>query len=422
MNIEAVLPKPAPVTTFGLAHGEFHGLRVDAPEIFALSGAFRTGAAALRGESVLGRLTAALAASGGGRHGGFEIAELLEARGARLSIESGAGEVRFSVRACVADFREVVGLLMACLREPAFEQARVEAERARLMAELQYRAVDPGASSSDALTRLLYPPGHPLHVDEVPAQIAQLQACTATDVRGYHRAHYGANDLRIAVVGDLDPEAAARVIEAETAAWPPSAVDAAMPEAPRQEAPTTTRVPLPGQESFGVALGQRLRLEPAHPDYLALQLANRILGGSFASRLVGEVRERCGLSYLIRSELVAPRRGSGHWQVGLSASPGKLDAALEATRAVVADFVAGGAEGEEFEAARRAAIGAFQIGLATLDGLSEAILSAAARGWPRDALLAFEPRAMAVTHAQLNRVLSEHLQPQAWRTAIAGPL
>lgn len=422
MSAQPRAEHPRSVATLALAHARCYGLRAGTPAIVALTGRFRTGTAAEPGDAMLQRLVAAMVGCASRRRGQYEIAELFEGRGASFAVDAEADGVRFAARACAADLAQVVEWTMACLREPALDQGLLDAERARLIAELHYRAIDPAHAAASALTRLLYSPTHPAYEPDPDEQAALLEEFTLDDVRGFHRDRYGANELRIAVVGDVDPHDAAGIVERELADWAPRAVPAALAGGAAVAAPQELRLALPEQESFGVALGQGLGLDRRHADYPALQLANRILGGAYASRLVSSVRERQGLGYIIRSALAEAPHGGGHWQVALSASPDKLEAALAATRAVIAELADTGVEALEFENARRAAIGAFQIGLATLDGLSAAILAEAELGREPGDLLGYERRLSALELAQVNRAIAEHLQPQAWRTCIAGPI
>ncbi|RDZ27368.1 M16 family metallopeptidase [Lysobacter silvisoli] len=417
------LPRQAgpQVLTLALPNAHYYGLRAAVPGVAALQGRLRTGAVRDPAQAALARLTAALVAYGGRQHEGMDLAERMESCGASYSVEAEDEGLRFSARAGNDDLPQVADWLFECLRAPEFDQAQLDAERGRLIAELDYQSIDPGFAAAGALTRLLYPPAHPLYEADAPLQIAHLEAVTLEQVRGYHRQRYGANELRIAVVGDVDPARALRWIERGTAGWAPTAVASGTGSADAVPAQTEDlQLLLPEQDSYGIALGQRVALGRTHPDYLALRLADRMLGGSFASRLVAQVREQHGLSYALRSSLVTPHRGSGHWQIALSVSPQHLQAALAATRAVIAEFADGVGE-EEFATARRAAIGAYQIGLATLDGLGEALLSAAEQGWETDDLLAYERRMSRIGWAQLNDAIAEHLRPQQWRGVVAGP-
>lgn len=415
-----------------LSHGDVHALRAATPEVFAVTGSFRTAAAADRGDLLLQPLVAALTTCGSLRHDQFEMADLLENRGALLSVESELQRVSFSAQACSVDLPLVVELLAECLRQPRFDAHNFATEQARLIAEWEYRAADPAAMAADALSRALYPSSHPRHQADLAEQVAQLQRFTVEDVRRYHREHFGANDLNIVVLGDIDPHAAAATIDRQLSSWSPSpmqrpddamaAVDSDSDLDWCSDSQQMIRIAAPGREHFEVALGYRLGIRCDHPDYIALWMANHILGATFSSRLVTAVREEQGLTYAIRSHLAKPHREfDGHWQIDLSLSPDKLDAGLAATDAEITRFIEGGVSAQELAAKQREAIGAFQISLATLYGLSETMLFGIERGWGADYRHDFVSKIGAVTVPQVNRVIKQHLRPAALRTAIVGP-
>ncbi|MEO5559493.1 MAG: pitrilysin family protein [Dokdonella sp.] len=406
-----------------LEHGRFHGLHTATPSVFALTGSFRTAPVLERGELMLQQLVAMLVTCGTRRRDQFEMADLLESRGASLSVESGLCRVSFSARACSDDMPMVVDLLSECLREPRLDAADFVTERTRLIAELQYHGAEPAALASDALSRMLYCPGHPRHQADFAEQVSLIERLTVDDVRRYHREHFGANDLRVVAVGDIDPHAVAAEVDRRLASWLPRlARQVEDPVDPTPEGPQVARMQALGRANFDVALGQRLSIRCDHPDYMALWIANHILGGTFTSRLVSAVREEQGLTYSIRSELARPEREfDGHWQVTLSLSAEKLDAGLVSTRAEIARFVGDGVTAQELAAKRLEAIGAFHIGLATLHGLSETILFGAENGWGPDYIREFAGMVGAVTYDQLNAVIAEHLHPAELQTTIAGP-
>jgi zinc protease len=393
---------------------------------FALSGSLRAAPTTDPAGLLLLQLTAALLTCGTRRRDEFEFAAQLEDRGASLGIDAEPGRVAFSASARSEDLPTIVALLAECLREPRFSEDAFHAARMRMIAELRAMSADPATLAMLGLARMIYPPTHLRHEPEPAEAIARLEAFTLEDVRRCHREHIGANALRLAVAGDIEAEALAAVAARGFAGWTTSA-SASLPTAAVEDAAATTRTGLriaaPDSGHFEIALGHRLSLRCDHPDYIALWLANRVLGAGFGSRLVVAVRERLGLTYSIRSQLSKPDPGfDGHWQVDLSLDADTLEAGLAATRAEIARFVEDGVDADELESRRREAIGSFRISLATLSGLSETLLFGAENGWGAHYPQAFPQRLQAIGPDRIRRVIAEHLRPELLRTAIAGPL
>lgn len=414
-----------------LADGCVHALRVATPGVAVLVGSLRVAPAGDGRTALLQSLVATLSTCATLRRDADALADALDARGATLSIEADADRVAFHAQAAAADLPHVVALLAECLREPAFDAATFDSERARLAAELAYAACDPAAMAADALARALYSPGHPRHPPTPADALAQLETMTVEDALHFHRARFGGRDLRVAIVGDIDPEDAGRLVERAFVDWP---APAWLPDARTASATSGTsrphvsrdapvlRIDAPGSGRFEAVLGHRLAIRCDHPDYMALRLANHILGGGFGSHLVRAVRVERGLTYAIRSQLARPALDfDGHWQVEVSLSPEHLDAGLAAIHEVIARFVDTGVSADELDVRKREIVGAFQISLATLHGLAETLLFGAERGLGAGYPQAFAEQAAAVTAPQLARVILEHLRPEDLRIAIAGP-
>lgn len=417
------------------AQGRVYALHAGSGGTFALSGSLRAAPATDPAGLLLLQLTAALLTCGTRNRDEFEFAAQLEDRGASLAIDAEPGRVAFSASARSEDLPTIVALLAECLREPRFAEDAFEAARMRMIAELRAMSADPATLATLGLARMLYPAAHLRHEPEPAEAIARLEAFTLEDVRRCHREHIGANALRIAVAGDIEAEALAGMAARDFAGWAASPSESlpsgalpsgASPTGAVDAAPATTRtglrIAVPDSDHFEIALGHRLSLRCDHPDYIALWLANRVLGAGFGSRLVVAVRERLGLTYSIRSQLSKPDPGfDGHWQVDLSLDPDMLDAGLAATRAEIARFVECGVDADELETRRREAIGSFRISLATLAGLSETVLFGAESGWGARYPQAFPQRLQAIGPDRMRRVIAEHLRPDLLRTAIAGP-
>ena len=407
-----------------IAHGSLHALRAATPAAFALAGAFRVAPAIERGEHLLQQLVVALLTCGTVQRDEFAFAGALESRGASLSFASEPERVSFSVHACTADLPVVADLLGDALRAPRFDEASFHAERRRMIADLQAIAADPATLAADALARALYAPSHPRHQADAATSIAWLEAFTLEDVRRHHRDHFGANALRVVAVGDIEADAAAEALSRAFDGWTPCPVRAWPASADVRPPPARAPMRIAAHDGghFQVALGQRVALRCRDDDYAALWLANHVLGGGFGSRLVASVREEKGLTYAIRSQLAKPDPAfDGHWQIDLSLSPDALDAGLAATREALAAFVDDGIGADELDLRRRQAIGAFQISLATVYGLSETVLFGLESGWGADHLRSFPERLRAVDVAQLDRVLRACFVPAAAQVAIAGP-
>ncbi len=414
------LPAEAAVTTCSLSHGHLYGLKVANAPLFVLDGSFHTRPSDHK-DVLLQQLTAVALTNGTRRRDALEIADMVERRGAMMSISSEDRRVAFSAKACTDDLATVAELLLECMLEPRFEAAELALDQERMIAELQYRALFPRIMASEALTRLLYPYGDVRYRDEAAASVSLIERVGVDDVQRFYQQQFGAEDLRIVAVGDVDPARAADALDRQLTAWCSRPVGTLGDVVQAQPAARSARIEVPG-DRYAVAFGQRLALRCDHPDYATMWLANHVFGGSFTSRLVRTVRDEQGLSYSVSSQLTRPDpQLDGHWLVELSLSPDKLDAGVNAARLEIERFMGGGVTHREVEAGKIQAIGEFQVSLASLSGMSEAILSGVEQGHGPDHIRSFAGRIEAITVDDVNRVVSQQLRSDALCQVIAGP-
>jgi zinc protease len=112
------------------------------------------------------------------------------------------------------------------------------------------------------------------------------------------------------------------------------------------------------------------------PDYTAAALLEMVLGGSFSSRLVQNLRERHGYTYTVRAHFDA-RRAPGWFQVATAV---RTDATAASLREIVREIGAIGTVTPDELAKSRALVeasivDAFAEGRAAVDLLSDALLN-----------------------------------------------
>jgi zinc protease len=100
--------------------------------------------------------------------------------------------------------------------------------------------------------------------------------------------------------------------------------------------------------------GLPLALQDTHPEYVPLQLANRVLGGGVKSRLLDRLRQKDGLSYGAGSQLSASTfEPSGMWVLYAIYAPQNLDKLKAGVQEELTRFVKEGMTSEELADAKK---------------------------------------------------------------------
>src|SRR5690606_6319050 len=105
------------------------------------------------------------------------------------------------------------------------------------------------------------------------------------------------NNAFLVVVGDTTPDEVQRVAGERFGRWRPGNVPAVeYPAPPEREQREVVLVDRPESVQSVIAIGN-LAIPRAHEAYEELEVANQVLGGSAASRLFMDLRERRSLTY-----------------------------------------------------------------------------------------------------------------------------
>jgi predicted Zn-dependent peptidase len=373
------------------------------------------------GDHLRQKLTVSLLDKGTEQRDRFALAQVLEDCGAKLDLSSDGLYVDVSGRALADDVPEVMDVLAEMLRTPAFDPQEFEKAKAQAAADLQRRMEKTGAQAASALTRRLFAPGHPNHSVAPEEQLRTLQQLTIEDVRAYHARHFGAEDWTLAFAGDLEHDRIRSVVAEAFEGWTPHDAEPTHETEPSPEAPGQSVIPMPDKSNVDVRIGHALPLRRDDEAYPALYVGNYILGGDFSARLMNTVRDEKGLTYHISSGLSGiSTRYAGYWQASVTLSQEALEEGVDATMAVVEDFVDDGATAEELEAKKTTITGSYTVGLGTTRRLAQSILTTAERGFEMDYLDQFPRDIEALTLDEVNEAVRTYLRPQELHEARAG--
>jgi zinc protease len=234
----------------------------------------------------------------------------LDAKAFQQRVESRAIELSFSVsrdyfngtlRTLSENREEAFNLLRLALTAPRFDTEAVERVRAQVISGLRRDETNPNSLASRNWWSAAFP-NHP-YGQESKGTLASVPQITVEDMRGYLRRVLARNELKIAIVGDVDPQTAGALIDRAFGPLPAkndlSPVLATNLRGLGRRIVTTIGVPQAVVTFGGPGLGRN------DPDFMAAYIVNHVLGGgTFSSRLYREVREKRGLAYGVSESMV----------------------------------------------------------------------------------------------------------------------
>jgi len=176
----------------------------------------------MNGRFAVPGMVAAMLDRGTTDHGRIELARELEDHGLQLVVRASASTptiVSFSAQGLAEELPRLVRLLVEVLRQPTFPAAELDKLREQVLGSLAREREETSARAFAALTRGIFPEGHPLHRRPIEARENEVRSLTCDELANFHSAVYGPATLVLAVVGDVESGHVASLFEGELAGW-----------------------------------------------------------------------------------------------------------------------------------------------------------------------------------------------------------
>ncbi|MFB9264577.1 M16 family metallopeptidase [Bradyrhizobium erythrophlei] len=253
------------------------------------------------GKPGTGNMVADLLDEGSGDLDSKTFHERLDRRAIELSFQVARDQFRGSLRMLKDNKDEAYDLLRTALTSPRFEPADVERIRAQLMSTLRRDSTNPSALAGRKFLEVAFgdhPYGRPSN-----GTLESVPKIEIADLKDYVRRVIAKDTLRIAVVGDVDPDTLGKLIDKTFGSLPAKAELTAVPDVGAAKPPQRAFIPLDVPQTVVTFGGPGIRRHD--PDFMAAYVVNHILGGGgLSSRLYKEVREKRGLAYSVYEALL----------------------------------------------------------------------------------------------------------------------
>lgn len=294
----------------------------------------------------------------------------LERRAIELSFTAQRDYLRGSLRMLKEHADEAFDLTRLALSAPRFDAPDVERIRAQIMSGLRRETTNPNSLATRKFLQMAFG-DHP-YSRPSNGNLDDLPKISVDDLKAYKQRIVARDTLKIAVVGDIDPDALGKLLDKTFGGLPAKADLVPVPEVTVAKPPQKAFVTLDVPQTV-ITFGSP-GIKRDDPNFMAAYLVNHILGGgTLSSRLYHEVREKRGLAYSVSSQLIWMQH-SGLW-IGNTAT--RADRASETADTVMAEVKRLADEGptqQELDEAKSYLNGSQMLALDTSSKLAGALL------------------------------------------------
>jgi predicted Zn-dependent peptidase len=348
---------------------------------------------------------------------GDEIDEALERIAASVETGIGLNSGSASVSALKRDIDTALEILADVLMNPAFREDKIFLAKMQHRTSIARRNDTPDQIAAREFDKLIYGP------DSVYArhtEYATIESITRDDLVAFHRRYFGPNNMMMAVWGDFETKAMIEKIEKAFDGWEKIDLDLADEPAVDYEYPETVNlVRKTDINQSNIYLGHIAGLR-SDPDFFALLVMNRVLGGGFTGRLFKNVRSRQGLAYSVFGAYASNYSFPGTFYVGCQT---KSESTVHAIRAMLEEVRKIRQEevtDEELAIAKESYLNAFVFNFDTKGEIINRLMTYAYYGYPADFLQRTKDSVERVTKADVLRVARKHLHPDKVQILVVG--
>ena len=345
-----------------------------------------------------------------------QIADQIDTIGGALGTGSGNDLTFINAIAMKDSFGPVMELLADVARNPAFTAEEIDRQKQQVISSLQVNREDPDYVASVLFDRLVYG-FHPygLPSSGTPETLARIMR---EDLQAYHKRYFVPNNLILAIVGDVTGPEAFATAERVFGSWPRGTVDAPKPIEPPPPTRRVIVVDKPDAVQTEIRVGM-LAIPRKHEDYLAWDLAVKILGGEGANRLHNVLRSERGLTYGASADTEA-RKQAGDL---IAETDTRTETTGEVLRLMVDEFSRLQRERpfeRELSGAQAYLAGSFPLTIETPNDIATEVLNVLFYELPVEEIGTFPQRVQAVTPDDILRVARQYIRPDRLSIVLVG--
>ncbi|MEM6643802.1 MAG: pitrilysin family protein [Bacteroidota bacterium] len=190
---------------------------------------------------------------------------------------------------------KLLDLFTDVLYNPAFSEEELDKLKKQTLSGLKANQDDPESIASNVEAKLLYGSDHPY--GEILLE-EQVESITIEDLKSYYNTYFKPNISYLAIVGDITPKEAKKIVKKRFGAWERGEVPEvsyAVPVAPEEN--VVALVNRSNSVQTVLDISYPIDLKPGTPNFIQARVMNQMLGGSSSGRLFKNIRGDKGYTY-----------------------------------------------------------------------------------------------------------------------------
>ena len=374
----------------------------------------------------LASFTMSMLTEGTGSYDALELSDRLEELGTDLYTNTGLDVSSVNISSLKSNFVDSLKIMYEVITEPTFDQTEIERKKSRWLAAIDQSLSTPNGMVSNLIPKILYGENHPYAKPfSGNGTRESIQWMSREDLMNYKQRFIAPSNASLIVVGNTTLDEVVPMLESQFGKLAENkmlkGVQLNYKVVNQSDIRRVYLVDKPGAVQSLIVAGQ---LMPAigSSDEIDIDLMNRVIGGSFTSRLNMNLREDKSWSYGVRtrlSEYKGPRPM-------LVYAPVQTDKTIPSIQEIIREYdeylSSNPAKDEELEAIVKdlslGLIGDYETFGALMSGLSGIV----SQGRDDNYIDTLPTKYRSMTIDDINSAAKRYLDPSVWTWVIIGDL
>ncbi|MBI4460812.1 MAG: insulinase family protein [Acidobacteria bacterium] len=346
-----------------------------------------------------------------------QLEERLDFIAANLSVSMEAEQCSVSLNVPVKDAGEGLRILADVLRNPVFEESRLELGKRQAIFSLRASNESPAPMIRREFNRLLYTEAHPSGRTPTIERIRQI---SREDLVEFHNKYFHPSQIMLGLTGDFDKTEMLAKVRELWGDWPKAEVSLPpLPKVQPQPKPGVYYINKPVNQT-SIRMGH-WGINRDNPDRFAIDLMNDILGGSdFSSRMVERVRNNEGLAYSVGTAFPTGQRDISFF---LAAAQTRTESTVKAIQSMLDEIKkmkASRLSRNEFDTAREMFLYSYVFRFAEPARALTALMRLEYEHLPQDYLEKEFQGYQSVTPESIEQAANKYIKPEELTIMIVG--
>ncbi|MDI6807814.1 MAG: pitrilysin family protein [Candidatus Eisenbacteria bacterium] len=339
---------------------------------------------------------------------GDELDDELEALGAYVETAIYTEQGGASMSVLKEDVDKGLSILADVLQSPAFREDKIELAKIEEKDAIARRNDDPSAVADREFNKLIYGEHSPY---ARTTEYETIDRIKRDDLVAFHKRYFVPNNVILGIVGDFDSAEMRKKIETYFGSW--KRQDSELPPLPEVTYKFRNQVCLidrPEVNQTNVRLGH-IGGKMNDPDYFALQIAGRIFGMGWTSRLNTNIRSQGGLAYAVWGYWGASYDYPGVFEIGGGTKSDQTVHMITALKTELEKMTTSEVTDKELKTAKDGILNSFVFNFDTKAKILERIINYEYFGYPKDFIFRYKANIEKVTRQDVLRVAKQHFHP-----------